>query len=254
MRRRLRGLLAAALAAGLGSPASADGLAEVRSALTRLDGREPIRAAVEVQLFQQTKEDGKPRPEQGRGTVEVEDGPEGLKVSYPTAILDRARQESRLHRADPERTTPTESVLREINANDLAQSLSFAGPLALRLERAVLLEERADGLAGRPAKLVVLKLDPALPQAERKHIKESTATLRLWLGPDGVPLAAESILKVKAGILFLTFSTETRERRDFAKVGNRLVVTRRHEETSGTGLGQEFQRKVTEVLSVEGAR
>ncbi len=245
-------LLAAGLALGAALPARADGLAEVRAALARLNGREPVHAAVEVQLFTETKEDGKPRPEQGKGTVQVEDGPEGLKVTYPTALLERGAQEARAHRADPERTTPTEAVLREINGTDLAEALSFAGPLATRIERAKLALERPEALAGKPAKLVVLNLELAVAEAERKHIKDSRVTLKLWLAPDGVPLAAESTTEIKAGFLFLTFTTENRERWDLARVGNRLVVTRRHQETSGAGLGQEFHRRVTEVLSVEG--
>ena len=252
-RGALLAALLAALFVGAALPARADGLAEARAALGRLNGRDPIRAAVEVQIFTETKEDGKPRPEQGKGTVRVEDGPEGLKVTYPNALLERAAQESRLHRADPERTTPTEAVLREINGLDLAQVLSFAGPLALRIERATILEERPEALAGRPAKLVVLKVEPSIPQAERKHVKESKVTMKLWLGADGVPLAVESTMQIKVGFLFLTFNTENRERWDLGRAGNRLVVTRRHQETAGAGLGQEFRRRVTEVVSVEGS-
>jgi hypothetical protein len=244
--RTLAILLLAAL------PLHADGLADVRAALARLTGREPIRAAVEVQVFFESKDEGKRRPEQGKGVVRVEDGADGLHVTFPAAALDRAAQESRLRQADPERTTPTEAVLREVNAVGLTELLSFAGPLAVRLQRATVREERPDALAGRPARLLVMKVEPSLPQAERKHVKESDLTLRLWLGPDGVPLAAESVQRIKAGILFLTFTTESRERWDLARVGNRLVVTRRHQETSGAGLGQEFQRKVTEVVSLEG--
>jgi hypothetical protein len=244
--------LAAALLLLTALPVQADGLSDVRGALARLNGREPIRAAVEIQVYLETREEGSRRPEQGRGEVRVEDGAEGLRVTFPAAALDKAAQESRLHRSDPERTTPTEAVLREVNAVEIAELLSFAGPLAVRIEKATVREDRPDTLAGRPARLVVLKVEPSLPQAERKHIKESDSTLRLWLGGDGVPLAAESVQRIKAGILFLTFTTENRERWDLAQVGKRLVVTRRHQETTGAGLGQEFQRKVTEVVSVEG--
>jgi hypothetical protein len=245
----LLGVLGAVLPAR-GTPG--DPLAELRATLSRLEGREPIRAAVEVQLYTQTREDGKPRPEQGRGTVRVEDGPEGLRVIYPRATLERAAEEERAHRADPEKTTPTASVLRQVDANDLAEILSFAGPLATRLAHATVIGEHPDGTAGRPARLLELKLTPPLNQVERKHVKESALTMKLWLGADGVPFAAESTMKAKAGLLFLTFDTENRERWDLARVGNRLVVTRRHQETSGAGLGQAFERRVTEVVSVEG--
>lgn len=233
-------------------PVRADGLADVRGALARLNGREPVRATVEVQVYLETREEGNRRPEQGRGAVRVEDGAEGLRVTFPAAALDRVAQEARLQRSDPERTTPTEAVLREVNAVGLSELLSFAGPLAVRIEKAAVREDRPDTLSGHAARLVVLKVEPSLPQAERKHVKDSDSTMRLWLGPDGVPLAAESVQRIKAGILFLTFTTESRERWDFAQVGKRLVVTKRHQETTGAGLGQEFQRKVTEVVSLEG--
>jgi hypothetical protein len=78
--------------------------------------------------------------------------------------------------------------------------------------------------------------------------------MKLWLGQDGIPFAAESTLKAKAGFLFINFNTENHERWDLARVGNRLVVTRHHRETSGAGLGQEFERKSTVVVSVEAER
>lgn len=258
-RRRPAGLLVAVLlyagaALGATAPPRVDGLAEARAALARLHGREPLRAAVEVEVFSETKEDGKPSPEQAKGTVRVEDGPEGLRVTYPSALLERVAEEARQHQANPENRSPAEAVIREINGTDLASDLSFAGPLTTRIARAKILEEHPDAVSGRPAKLVVLSVDLPASQAEKKHIKDSKVTLKLWLGADGVPLAAESTTEIKAGFLFLTFTTESRERWDLVRVGNRLVVTRRHQETSGAGLGQEFHRRVTEVVSVEGEK
>ncbi len=262
-RQRAAGLLLAALLCaapyagqvlGAAAPPRVDGLTEARAALARLHGREPLHGAVEVEVFSETKEDGKPSPEQAKGTVRVEDGPEGLRVTYPNALLERVAEEARQHQANPESRSPTEAVIREINGTDLANDLSFAGPLTTRIARAKILEEHPDAVSGRPAKLVVLGLDLAASQAEKKHIKDSKVTLKLWLGADGVPLAAESTTEIKAGFLFLTFTTESREHWDLARVGNRLVVTRRHQETSGAGLGQEFKRRVTEVVSVEGEK
>jgi hypothetical protein len=260
-RRRPAGLLllAALLGAGpaLGAappPPRVDALAELRAALAKLNGREPIHATIETQVFSETKEDGKTIPEQGKGTIQVEDGPEGLRVTFPVAFLERGAEEARQHRADPERPTPTQTVLREINATDLSEALSFAGSLATRISHAKLTLERPEAVAGRPAKLVVLTAPLAVPEAERKHIKDSKVTLKVWLSPDGVPLVAESLTEIKVGLLFLTFTTESRDHWDLVRVGNRLVVTRRHQETNGAGLGQEFHRRVTEVVSVEGEK
>jgi hypothetical protein len=244
------GLLAAAGLGMAAAPARADGLSDLRAALARLPGMAPVRAALELSVANRTKGESN-RIDEGRTRVELAAGPQGLSIRYPQAELDQAGAEMRAQRANPERASPERTALREVNGLDAAEYLSFAGSLLARLERATLVEERREAYQGRPASVLVLKLAPALRKEEMAHVKESVYTMKLWVGGDGVPLAAETSLQGKAGILFLNFRNLSHERWEFARAGDRLVVTRHHQEVDAMGLGQEFHRRTTAVLTLE---
>jgi len=244
-----RALLVVALALG-GTQARADGLSDLRAALSRLPGVAPVRAALELSVANRTKGESN-RADEGRTRVELAAGPQGISISYPQAELDQAGAEMKVQRANPERATPERTALREVNGLDVAEYLSFAGPLLARLERATLVEERREAYGGRPASVLVLRLEPALRKEEMAHVKESVYTMKLWVGNDGVPVAAETSLHGKAGILFLNFKNLSHETWEFARAGDRLVVTRHHQEVDASGLGQEFHRRTTAVLTLQ---
>jgi len=230
--------------------AGADGLSDLRVLLARLPGAAPVRAAMELSVANRTKGETH-RVDEGRTRVQLAAGPQGLSITYPEATLLQSGAEMLAQRADPERRTPTRTALREVNGLDVAEYLSFARPLLARLERATLVEERGEPYQGRPARVLVLKLEPALRKEEMAHVKESVYTMKVWLGGDGVPLAAETSLHGKAGILFLNVKNLSHETWEFARAGDRLVVTKHFQEIDASGLGQEFHRRTTAVLTIE---
>jgi len=95
----------------------------------------------------------------------------------------------------------------------------------------------------------VLKVTPPLGARERRYVKEISAVARVWLGPDGVPLAAEQEIKAKGRVfLVITFEVEQRERLRFAREGDRLVALHRESEQRSSGAGEKgWRRSVTDV-------
>ncbi len=243
-------LLVAALFAAAAPPARADGLGDLRATLARLPGASPVRAALDLAVVNRTKGEAN-RADEGRTRVELAAGPQGLSITFPAAELDQAKAEMMAQRANPERPTPERTALREVNGLDISEYLSFAGPFLARLERATLVEEHREAYEGRPANLLTLKLVPALRKEEMAHVKESDYTMKVWVGGDGVPLAAETSLHGKAGILFLNFKNLSHESWDFAHAADRLIVVRHHQEVDASGLGQEFHRRTTAVITLE---
>jgi hypothetical protein len=243
------GLVSIALIASSGA-ARADGLSDLRATLARLPGVAPVRAALELSVVNRTKGESN-RADEGRTRVQLASGPQGLSITYPETELAQAGAEMRAQRADPERRSPGRTALREVNGLDISEYLSFAGPLLARLERATLVEEHGEAYQGRPAKVLVLKLEPALRKEELAHLKETVYTMKLWLAGDGLPVAAETSLHGKAGILFLNFRNLSHETWEFARAADRLVVTKHHQEIDASGLGQEFHRRTTAVITLE---
>ncbi len=75
--------------------------------------------------------------------------------------------------------------------------------------------------------------------------------MTLWLGPDGVPVAADTARKVRAGLLFLNVTNDERVHRELALVSGRLVATRSRVEQRVSGLGQSFDKTVETVAMLE---
>jgi hypothetical protein len=120
------------------------------------------------------------------------------------------------------------------------------------LEGAVLVEARQEPFNGVQARCLVLKLNPKLSALNRKYVKDLQSSCKVWLGPDGMPLAITEDLKAR-GRVFLVIGfvhTESAERR-FARLGNRLVTTYRRSEIAESGGGESGIFRETFILTYE---
>lgn len=225
-------------------PLCADGLSDLRAQLARLQGQEAVKGQLERRLWQKDQ-DGKEAPKvlQGAFQVFVEDGPQGLRLQIPRVLLSQAEREQQDAAKDPEKDPPTVRVLKGLNPADLAEHLSAAEALLRELASAQLLEERTEAFEGQPARLLVLKTEPKLNAQARKAVKSMQASLKVWVAADGSPLALEEEAAWKASRFFISFEGTQKSSQRFRRVGNRLVVLQRTEESSNSGLGTTSQRK-----------
>jgi hypothetical protein len=248
--RRSIPLLSLVLALSLASPLPAGSLDDLRGALQKLPGGDPVRATMEHSFWRQTMDDKKPTVTQGRVTAQVEDGPQGLKVAWARPTLQQAIKELAAQEREPESTTPTRTALRNVDPLEAAESLNHAEALLRDLAQAQVLEERAEAWQGRPAKLLVLKLTPNIPAGQRKYLKELKVDAKVWVGQDGLPLAFSSQVAFKGSRMFISFEGGNSQELQFARVGNRLVVTRTTSEDRSAGFGASSQTKKTTTMTV----
>jgi len=251
--------LAAALALG-GDPVVAeppgiaprpDPLGDLQAALAKLAARTPATARFTVRYENSTGEGKDQVKVAGEVGGEVSESASGLAVHWGPAVLAQAHEEERRHAADPEVPTPTRDGLAQVQAIELANRLDAAGTLRDALAKATLLEVREELLDGAPARLLVLKLVPALQARERRYVKELDAVGKIWLGADGIPLAAEARVLGKGRIfLVIGFETEIRQAWRFARVGDRLVALRHEDERRWSGAGDRGERKSATVLDL----
>ena len=239
-----------ALVFALALPLSAGSLEDLRGALHKLTGGEPVKASLEHTFWRQVTEDKKPVVTQGKVSLHLEDGPQGLKVAWGRPLLQQALRELAVQEQDPEKPAPTRTALRNVDALEASESLNHAEALLRDLASAQVVEEKAEAWQGRPARLLVLKLVPRLPENQRKYMKELKADGRLWVGQDGLPLAFSTTAAYKGSRLFITFEGGSSQDLQFARVGSRLVVTRASTEERGSGLGTATQTRKTTTLTV----
>jgi hypothetical protein len=234
----------------LALPLSANGLDDLRATLQKLPGGEPVKATLEHSFWRQTMDDKKPTVSQGKVSAQVEDGPQGLRVTWTRPTLQQAGRELSAQEREPERTTPTRTALRNIDALEASESLNHAEALVRDLAQAQIQEEKAEPWQGHPAKLLVLKLTPRIPESQRKYLKELKVEGRVWIAPDGLPLAFSSSVAYKGSRMFISFEGGNTQDLQFAKVGNRLVVVRATSEDRNSGFGASSQTKKTTTVAI----
>lgn len=231
----------------------ADTLSELKGTLMRLNGQEPIKANVEYQFWNKQGDEKKPVITEGKATTLVEEGPQGLKMSWSRGLIQAAAEEARAKALDPEKKTPTRRAIEGLKAIEVNDYLNGAEELLRTLDQSQLIEEKVEAWQGKPARLLQFKVTPRLDQQQKKYVKEMEATAKVWVGADGLPLAAESQVRMKGrALLVISFEQQQKEEFQFLRAGNRLVVVHHVQENSGSGGGEKGQSKSVVKLSLNG--
>lgn len=231
-------------------PARPDPLAELVSALARLPATSPVRARVEHRVSF-TQGDDEPAPPPGTATATASAGPEGLRISWSPDLLARADAEERARTSNPEAPTPTRDAVSDLRTLALARALDAVPELLAALSEATVLEEGVEPFEGAPTRFLLLRVKPSIPSRDRKYVKDVDATARIWLDPDGVPLAADRRVLLKGRIfLIITFEIEQRDLFRFTRSGNRLVVVLHESDSRSAGAGERRDRHARTVLSL----
>lgn len=247
MRLSLTLLLLAAL------PLSADALEDLKATLERFTRPEPLRAQVDYTFWSRSGDDKKPEITQGKAAAWVEEGPAGLRMGWGRPLLQAALQEARARALDPGKGAPTRQALDALSPTDILEYLNGAEELLRSLEQARIEDVRDEPWQGRPARLLRLKVSPRLGERQQKYVKSLEATAKVWVGPDGVPLAAEHQMRIKGrALMVVSFESSQKEEFHFGIHGGRLVVLRHTRETSSSGAGEREQRKTQMNLTPQG--
>jgi len=239
-------LILAAAAAG------ADTLSDLKAVVEPLRGATPIHATVEIQRARKSEGRFANQTSNGSVTVDVSSDDAGLHLTYAPSLLERAQREAREHDADPKTPTPIRGTIADIDANGMADDLDFRSPLLRLLGVATTIGEARVMYHGTPARLLVLKLAPHLPREATTiwHVNFSEDRLNVWIGADGVPIAAERSRKGSAGFLFLRGDMTSRESWNFVHAADRLVVTRHESSFVGSGFGQRGEGRDVQTLTL----
>ena len=232
------------------SPAPPNPLAQLVGVLARLPATTPVRARVEHQVTF-TQGDEEKAPPAGTAAAAASSGPEGLRVTWSPSLLARAEAEERERLQNPDAPTPTRDAVGDLRTLGLARALDAVPEMLRWLYDARVLEDRVEPFEGAPTRVLLLQVKPAIASRDRKYVKDVEATARVWLGPDGVPLAADRRVLLKGRIfLIITFEIEQRELLRFGRSGDRLVVVRHESDSRSAGAGERRDRHAVTTLSL----
>lgn len=230
-------------------PLYADGLADVRTALGKLTGREPIRATYEVQRIVDNKGKFSNDKFTGKATIDLEADANGLRVAYSRPLLEEMEREQQAKAKEPKKPTPTVSAVSQMGALSVADAIDYAPSLLHLLDGAKTVEDRAGTWGGKPSRIVIFRLaDKRDNDIGKMTVLENKLTL--WLGADDVPLAAELVRNAKFSFLFIRGEWRTKRSWHFGRFGDRLVRTHHEEHENGSGLGQKGSASLIATVRV----
>lgn len=229
----------------------ADSATDLRTTLQRLNGRDPVKARITFELSNRSGDDDKPAPSPSEATVEVEDGPDGMRTFWTREMMDRVGGDPRLSGEKQPKRRSSRQAMDSLNVTTLNEYLNASSKLLRNMEHAELTEEKSERWEGQPARLLVFKVTPQLDERSKKYIKEIESGAKVWLTPDGVPLAVESKSHVRGrAMLVISFESDETETFRFAQVGTRLVVTRHEKLVKSSGAGEHGVRNTLATLTL----
>jgi hypothetical protein len=248
MRRLL--LMTCLLLTSVGS--HADGLTDLKAALQKLPGEQPIKALVSVKSQSHQGDGDDVSDDSGAASLMVEESAQGLLMQIAPDMLARAQAEELAQEADKKAKAPTAKGLGQLNLSAIRAMTSASEGLKRAIKDAIFKSERADTWNGQPARLLSFEIDPSkLSKQEQKYTKSFEGSLQIWIAADGTPLESRRQTKT-SGRAFLVISYESTEtsRAVYQRVGDRLIATRRESSGGGSGMGMRGEGKTEFTLQL----
>ncbi len=233
-------LTGAILFAGSGK---AESLEELRTRLSALRNDQPVRLVVDVTLEHRGSAPLHLNKNRRRGTAKVQFGPEGAKVVDEKWLKDRTF--ASLWRSAPQDEHSDMPLVDFEVAREMADP---AGALSQALDGAVVVEDRTDTWHEQTVRLLVLR--PAELPAQQEDDSPFVTEMKIWLGPDGIPLGMEKSFEFKLGP-----ALKAMERMTFTyqQVGGRLLAEEVRDDFQGSAIGVlRNKNKRTMKVRVEG--
>lgn len=229
----------------------ANGLDDLKGALGRLAAPGPLRGTYHLSIWAKYGMGKDVEETTGSASAALEVDAAGLVIRWDKALLQKAAEEA--YQVKDKKAKATDSPSLGISAADglaMANSLDY-GPALRRLLAFGQLKQEGPALHdGKAARLLELQITPPRSEEDRKKTKELIDTAKLWLGADGLPVAAHFVHIIKAKVLMFTMERSREEEFLFALVGNRLVATRRELRETNHIMGTDSQSRTVATFTV----
>ena len=219
----------------MASPAAADPLSDLRAVLQRYPAKARFVASASLLVKGQSDDAG---ARAGSAKFRIKSDSDGFAVTTPPPALSAAASEARRKKQDPDSPTPTRNAMVALTVFDILDAVDVAAMLLNDLEGATLTSQTESSFAGRPAKLLRIKVKPDLAGIRSKLVSEPAIELRVWLNQAGVPVASERDATYSASVLFVKAANVRKEHWDIAVAGDRLYATRADQSNSASAAGK----------------
>src|SRR5579859_3553868 len=212
---------------------AADTLSDLRKRLEKFPAKAPFAASAKVQVNATAQEDAS---RAGESAFDVESGPAGFTIRISPKTLLASANEAVAQKQNPNAPTPTRTAMVALTVFDVMDSVDAAAMLRADLSGATLIDEQRG--------VVRVRVKPSFASKSR-FVSEPKIELKIWIGNDGIPTAAERVSNYAAGVAFVKGENTRIERWDFAASGDRLYATRNEQSEDATAAGKHIKSSRT---------
>jgi len=219
-------------------PAAADPLSDLRATVSRYPANSPFAVAASLQVSGDSK--GVAGARTGSTNFDAEIGSRGLMIRVPPAALGMAEAEAEHKKRNAENLTPTRTALAALTLFDVIDALDIGAMLLNDLDGATLIEQTPSTHDGKSATLLRIKVKSTLAGTSSRFVNKPEIELRIWIGANGTPVAAERDSSYSASFLFVKAGNIRKERWEIAVSGDRLYAPHHEEQDVATAIGKSF--------------
>lgn len=212
-------------------------LSDLQQRLEKFPAKAPFTASAKVRVNAAAQEDA---GRAGQSWFEIESGPGGFVIRISPKTLAASDREAAAKKHDPNAPTPTRTAMVALTVFDIMDSVDAASMLRDDLSGATLIDEKSATVDGKPSTVLRVEVKPSFATKSR-FVSEPKIELKVWVGGDGIPRAAERVSNYSAGIGFVKGENTRSERWDFAAYGDRLYATRSDQNEDATAAGKHIK-------------
>jgi len=209
---------------------AAETLSDLQKRLEKFPAKAPFAASAKVAVNAAAQEDA---GRAGEGAFEIEAGPNGFIIRIASKTLAASANEAAAQKQNPNAPTPTRTAMVALTVFDIMDSIDAASMLRNDLNSATLLDATSATLDGKACTVVRVKVKPSFATKSR-FVSEPKIELKIWVGGDGVPIAAERVSNYSAGVASVKGENIRTERWELAAYGDRLYATRNDQNEDAT--------------------
>lgn len=220
--------IAIASAVAMSPTSVADGLSDLKAALSKLNGEAPLSALVESSY---TEKRGKKKKDQkiknGLIQVNLSDTSQGFKLIFSNDVLAKLEQESNLKEQDEEAQTPTLNAVGGVGVSEMRRMLSAAPNLLRSLKKAEFVNEEIVLHEDKELRQLNfnLPLEAIIDNKEvHEYVDDFDASYYIKIDDSGIPVESKlSFSGSGSAYIFFTMDIEQSDTSTFDLVDDRLV-------------------------------
>lgn len=171
----------------------ADGLADLQASLQSLHGHSPVKVSGSCEMRRERTDWMTPAIQEQWLRADVVEDERGLHVDLQPSA-NPAHPGSSLRCQGSASAAPFSGIGRALDPLALSRLLNQADALSTLLEGARFKAERRETYQGSPARVLSFSCAPQIQPQHQGRVTQSECNLQIWIGDDGVPLAAEYML------------------------------------------------------------